>query len=121
MKVMIAGWIKNIFASILPDQIGQGAQTFEKKAKARLIDITDGESLVEEAQKREAQKRSAEFMSLLRKSGAQIENLRLAFSARRKVRKNLADFYDMPDIMDEVTEKLIEVAKEDKRIRKMFG
>ena len=104
-----------MFASILPEQIGQGAQSFEKKAKARLIDVTDGVSLTEEAQKR-----SSELLSLIRRSGSQIENLRLVFNLRRKVKKNLADFYDIPDIMDEVTEKLIEVAKEDRRVRKIF-
>lgn len=116
MKDVITGWIKNIFAAILPEQLGQGAQAFEKKVKPRLIDVTDGVSLTEEAQKK-----SLELLSMIRRSGSHIDNLRLAFDVRRRTKKSLADFYDMPEIMDEVTEKLIEVAKEDKRVRKIFG
>ena len=113
---MISGWIKNIFAAILPaEQLGQGAEAFEKKVKPRLTETPD-----EVLPTAEAQKQSSELMSLIQRSGAQIDHLRLAFDMRRKVKKNLADFYDMPDIMDEVTEKLIDAAKEDKRIRKIF-
>lgn len=116
MKGVITGWIKNIFAALLPEQLGQGAQAFEKKVKPRLIDVTDGVSLTEEAQKK-----SLELLSMIRRSGSHIDNLRLAFDVRRRTKKGLAAFYDIPEIMDEVTEKLIEVAKEDKRVRKMFG
>lgn len=112
---MITGWIKNIVAAILPAPLRQGAQAFEKKAKPRLIDIEDGPPLIEEAQKK-----SLELLSLLRRSGSEIDHLRLAFNIRRKAKKNLADVYDTPELMDEVTEKLIEVAKEDKRVRKIF-
>ena len=117
---MITGWIKNIFTAILPEQLGQGAQAFEKKAKARLSasnsENTDGGSVLEEAQKK-----SLELLSLLRRSGSEIDGLRLAFNLRRKTKKNLADGFDMPEIMDEVTEKLIEAAKEDRRLRKILG
>lgn len=113
---MIVGWIKNFIWSILPEQIGQGAQAFEKKAKARLIDVTDGVSLAEEARKR-----SSELMSIVRKGGGHLDQLRFWLSARRKVKGNLADAFDAPDIMDEITEKILEVAKEDPFYRKMFG
>ena len=116
MKGMIVGWFKNLFASVLPENIAQGAQTFEKKAKVKLIDVTDGVSLSEEARKR-----STELMSMIRRGGFQIDRLRLWLTARRKIRNNVADFYDIPDIMDEVTEKIIDAAQEDPRLRKMFG
>lgn len=106
---MIVGWIKNF--------IGQGAQAFEKKAKPRLIDVTDGVSMTEEA----ARRRSSELLSMVRRGGDQIDRLRFWLNARRRARNNLADFYDMPDVMDEVTEKIVEVAKEDPFYRKLFG
>jgi hypothetical protein len=113
---MIVGWFKNLFSSGRSEHIGQGAQTFEKKAKATLIDITDGVSLTEEARKR-----STELLSMIRRGGSRIDRLRLWLTGRRKIKNSVADFYDMPEIMDEVTEKILDAAQEDHRLRKMFG
>jgi hypothetical protein len=113
---MIVGWFKNLFASGRSESIGQGAQSFERKAKVQLIDVTDGVSLTEEARKR-----STELLSMIRRGGIQIDRLRLWLTARRKIKNSVADFYDIPDIMDEVTEKIIDAAQEDPRLRKMFG
>ena len=116
MVDVIARLIKNIITSILPEHIGQGAQAFEKKAKPRLIDVTDGVSMAEESRKR-----SNELLSVIRRGGVQIDRLRFWLNARRRTRGSLADFYDMPDIMDEVTEKIVEAAREDPFYRKLFG
>lgn len=117
---MIVGWFKNLFASDRSEHPGgslsQGANAFEKKAKAHLIDITDGVSITEEARKR-----STELMSMIRRGGIQIDRLRLWLTTRRKIKNNVADFYDMPEIMDEVTEKILDAAQEDPRLRKLFG
>ncbi len=112
------GWIKNVISAVLPNAIGQGAATFEKKAKAKLTDINgvaEGAPLVEEARRR-----SLEFMNLLRKSGGRMEKFRLRLSARRKVKKGIADVYDIPEIVDEVTEKIMETAQEDPYFRRLF-
>jgi secreted Zn-dependent insulinase-like peptidase len=116
MKDVIVGWFKNLFAFARPEEIGQGAQTFERKAKAKLIDVTDGVSLTEEARRR-----STELLSMIRRGGTQIDRLRLWLTARRKIKNSVADFYDIPDIMDEVTEKILDAAQKDSRLRKMFG
>jgi hypothetical protein len=113
---MIVGWFKNLFSPARPEEVGQGASAFEKKAKVNLIDITDGVSLTEEARKR-----STELLSMIRRGGIQIDRLRLWLTARRKVKNNIADFYDIPDIMDEVTEKILDAAQEDPRLRKLFS
>lgn len=117
---MIVGWFKNLFASERPEHasgsIAQGAQTFEKKAKAQLIDVTDGVSMTEEARKR-----STELLSMIRRGGIQIDRLRLWLTTRRKIKNSVADFYDMPEIMDEVTEKILDAAQEDPRVRKLFS
>lgn len=115
---MITGWVKNIIASILPTEsntVGQGAQAFEKKSKARLIDVTEGASLAEEARKQ-----SMELLSMIRKGGAQFDRLRLWINVRRKTRGALADFYDIPEVMEEVTEKIREVAEHDPFYRRLF-
>jgi hypothetical protein len=108
-------WVKNILSAIMPMSVGQGAETFEKKAKARLIDVTEGVSLAEEARKR-----SMELLSVIRRGGVSLDRLRLWLSIRRKTKKGLADFYDMPEIMDEVTEKILEAAEFDPFYKRMF-
>lgn len=108
-------WVKNILSAIMPMSVGQGAETFEKKAKAKLIDVTEGVSLTEEARKR-----SLDLLSTIRKGGDSLDRLRLWLSVRRKTKKGLADFYDMPEIMDEVTEKILEAAEFDPFYRRMF-
>jgi hypothetical protein len=113
---MIVGWFKNLFGVARPEEVGQGASAFERKAKVNLIDITDGVSLTEEARRR-----STELLSMIRRGGIQIDRLRLWLTARRKVKNNIADFYDIPDIMDEVTEKILDAAQEDPRLRKLFS
>ena len=118
---MITGWVKNIISSILPgevtppNEIGQGAQAFEKKAKAKLIDVTEGISLSEEARRR-----SLELLSMIRKGGATLDRFRLWVNIRRKTKRDLADFYDMPGIMEEVTEKILEAAEHDPFYKRLF-
>ncbi len=119
---MIVNWLQNILGAILPDapnapnRIGQGAQTFEKKSKAKLINVTEGASLSEEARKR-----SVELLSMVRKGGVPIDRLRFWLQARRKVRSNLADAYDTSEIREEITEKILEVAKEDPFYKRLFS
>ncbi len=117
---MITSWIRNFVSTFLPgggpESVGQGAQAFEKKARAKLIDITDGVYLAEEARKR-----SRELLTTIRRGGATFDRLKLWINVRRKVKKNVADFYDMPEILDEITEKIVETAREDPFYRKLFS
>src|SRR5689334_3782619 len=113
IEIMIVGWIKNMISSILPEdaaqkgqenKIGQGAKAFEEKAKDKLIDSMD-----ETAFSREAQQKSLNLMSIIQKGGVPLEKLPMKLNARRKVQKNIVDFYDM----DEITEKVIGRIEED--------
>lgn len=115
---MITGWVKNIISSVLPaapNPVGQGVQAFEKKAKAKLVDVTEGVSVTDEVRRR-----SLELLSMIRRGGVQLDRLRLWINVRRKMRENLADFYDIPEIMDEVTEKIREVAEHDPFYKRLF-
>ncbi len=113
-------WFKNIISAILPggpaETIGQGARTFEKKAKARLIDVTDGVHLADAARKK-----SGELVSLLLRGGERVDRFRLWMGARKKVKKNVMDAYDMPELLDEITEKIVEASKEDPFYRRLFS
>lgn len=112
-------WIKNIISSILPwtnsQTMGQGAQAFEEKAKAKLIGVTDGVYLSEEARKK-----SMEYYALARKTGTPLERPPLWSEVRKKVKKNVANFYDIEEVMDEITERIVEAAQHDPFYKKLF-
>ena len=110
------GWVKDILVSILPESVGQGAETFEKKTKPQLIDVSEGVSFVEEARRQ-----SVALMERMKKSGTKADKLRAWIKARRKVKENLADFYDIPGVMEEVTERMIEAAEFDPFYKKLFS
>lgn len=114
---MIIGWFKNFFSPSRSEAVQQGAHVFERKTKAKLIDLAEAAAMAEEAKR----KKSSELLTMVRKGGVQIDRFRLWLKARRKVKKNLAKFYDESDIADEVTERIVEAAMEDPRIRKLFG
>lgn len=117
---MITNWFKSIVSNLIPrtvESIGQGAQTFEKKAKAKLIDVTEGAFLTEEAIKK-----GLERLAVLRGEGSPLDRFRLWAGTRRKTKKELATFYgDAPEIFDEVTEKIREAASHDPFYRKLFS
>lgn len=106
-------WIKNVISSVLPASAGQGAEAFEEKARPKLFDVTDGYYLVEEAKKW--------GINFIRRSREDLGDLRMRFRTRRKVRKGLADSYDLPEIVDEVTEKLVNSARHDAHYKRMVG
>ena len=112
------GWIHNLIGAILPNSVGQGAQTFEKKARAKLIDVTDAASLNEEARRK-----SLELLSMTPKGSVKVDRFPFSSSTRirKKVKKNITPFYDTAEIMDEITERVVEAAKEDPFYKKLFG
>ena len=115
MTDMIVGWFKNFISAILPERIGQGAQAFESKSKAKLIDVTDGVYLTEEARKR-----SLELLTIVRKGSVHLNRFLLWLNVRRKAKGQVADFFDLPEIMEEVTEKIVEAADIDPFYKKLF-
>lgn len=99
-----------------PEPSGQGAQAFDRKSKVNLIDVTDGVNWLEEA----ARKQSLELSSLARKTGTPLERPPLWSNIRRKVKKNAGGFTDIDEVIDEVTEKIIEAAQSDPFYKKLF-
>lgn len=107
-------WFKGVLSTVLPSSIvGQGGEAFEKKAKPKLLDVTDGFYLVEEAKKL--------GVSFIRRSRLDFDDLKARLLTRRKARKHLAACYDLPEIVDEITEKIAEVSREDSYFKRMMG
>ncbi len=99
-----------------PEASAQGAQAFEKKAKVKLVDIAEGFLHIEEARKK-----NVALGEIVAKSGGKLDGLLFRINSRRKVKKNIADFYDMPEIVDEVTERIREAAEHDPFYKKLFS
>jgi len=94
---------------------GQGAQAFERKARAELIDVAEGSKLSEEARRK-----SSELLSKIQMSGAPSAPIPTWSQVRSKVKRGISDFYDFDDVVDEITEKLEEVAKVDPFYKRLF-
>ncbi len=110
----MVGWIRNVFT--VPKAgpvVDQGAEEINQKGKPRLFDLTDGYFLVEEAKKW--------GISLIRRSWDDFEEFRKKVTTRRKVRKSLTPAFDLSDIVDEVTEKLMDASHDDKRLKRLVG
>ncbi len=117
---MFNTWVKKITGTLPPitsQEAGrQGAQTFERRSKKReLIDLTEASSFAEEARKQ-----SIALMNRLRSSGGarptQVPSWR---QIKKGVRENLSEAYDFEDIVDEITEKLEDVADQDPFFKKL--
>jgi hypothetical protein len=116
---MISFWIKNMLSQG-PESLMQGAKAFERKMRSQLKGAV--EDVVDEIPSGEdIRRRSKEFMGVLLNSGNPIDRLRLWLATRRKVKKHVADFYDLPEITEEVTEKLLESSMEDPRLQKLLN
>lgn len=131
---MIANWVKNILSTLVPTEaIGQGAKTFEKKTQERLtraVEVDEEELtavLSEDAIKasikasEDVRRRGAAFLKAVSGGGSRVDRLRIWLTVRRKVRKGLSGAYEgSPEVMDEVTDRILEAAQFDPRIRKLF-
>ena len=119
---MITVWVKNMLLSLLPgnqaQEVGQGAQAFEKRAKARLGNEEEDEITSPDSE--ETRQKSIELLSKAPKEGSKVDRIRTWMNVRRGVRKELDECYKMPEIMEEVTEKLREAAANDTFYKKWF-
>lgn len=115
----MVGWVRNLISNFLPigrpESVGQGAGTFEKKARAKLIDLADGVALTEEARRNHLR-----LDSLKPKGQSPLQGLRMRRKIRKRVGDSLGDGYEIPEIMEEVTEKILEVTQHDPFYRRLF-
>lgn len=114
----MVNWFKEVIwpsrtERVSQEAIQQGEETTGKRTKPKLIDLTDGFYLVEAAKKWGAY--------FLRRNRDDFSDFRQHVKTHRKVRQHIADIYDIPDIVDEVTEKILAVSKEDERFKQLFS
>lgn len=115
---MIFRAIKNILL-LLPYITQQGAIDVEKKKKKekpRLVDVMEARFLSEEARKR-----NVALSSLVQNNERILAEDQLREGVHKKVSNLMAPYYQHPDIVDEVTEKLVDVAKHDPYYKRWFG
>ncbi len=113
---MIFRAIKNIF-SLLPHLTQQGAiEKEKKKEKPRLLDVMQARFLSEEARRR-----NVELSALIKNNGNIVADEALQEGVEKKVNALMAPHYQHPEIMDEVTEKLTDVARHDPYYRRWFS
>ena len=108
----ISTWIRGIVDSLIPATGGQKPVSREEKGETPLVDVTDGYFLVEEARKW--------GVSLVRKNMNDFRDFRDRIGIRRRVRRSLDEAYNVPEIVEEVTEKIYTDSREDHRLRKLF-
>ncbi|QQR80925.1 MAG: hypothetical protein IPJ69_01890 [Deltaproteobacteria bacterium] len=117
---MFNTWVKKITGAVpnvnSQESARQGAQTFERRSKKReLIDLTEASSFAEEARKQ-----SFALMNRLRSTGGarptQVPTWR---QIKKGVKENLSDAYGFEDLVDEITEKLEDVAEQDPFFKKL--
>lgn len=114
---MIFRAIKNILL-LLPHITQQGAIDVEKKKKKekpRMLDVMEAQYLSEEARRR-----NVALSSLIQNNGNIVSEDRLREGVQKKVNALMAPYYQHSEIVDEVTEKLVDVAKHDPYYRRWF-
>lgn len=109
-------WIKSIVSHVVPNSVSQGAKEADE-GKGLLIDVTEGAYLAEKAGEK-----GALLLGMIQKGGSEVAKLQMAYKARKKIKKNLLPAYEnVPDIVDEITERVVEAALADPYYKKLFG
>jgi len=106
---------------MLPQAQEQGGLADEKNKKAqqkrpKMLDVLEAKALSEEARKR-----NVELDSLIRQTGPVVIQSELRESVSKKVGALTAPNYQHSDVLDEVTEKLVDAANYDDGIKRWFG
>jgi hypothetical protein len=109
----MVNWFRTVFNPTGQGDFRREDPVIAKTDKARLLDLTDGFYLVEAARRWGAQ--------FVRRSRLDFKDFRREVRTHRKVRQNLIPSYDIPDIVDEVTEKIVDTSRHDSRISQLFS
>ncbi|MDO8461714.1 MAG: hypothetical protein Q7S98_02520 [Deltaproteobacteria bacterium] len=109
-------WIKSIVGHVMPNVISQGAKEADDD-KGFLIDVAEGAYLAEKAGEK-----GALLLGMIQKGGSEMAKLQMVYNVRKKVKKQISPAYEnVPDIVDEITERVVEAALADPHYKKLFG
>ncbi len=102
-------------------QVGQQAALEDEKVKKSngkplLLDVAEAKALSEEARRR-----NIELAALIRQTGPVAVYGDLQESVGKKVDALAAPPYQRPDILEEVTEKLVDAAHHDPMLKRWFS
>lgn len=121
---MIFRVIRHIL-DLLPQVTQQGADDWERKrarldsakqAKPRLLDLVEARALSEEARKQ-----NMRLSQVLKQRKPDMKRVGQRESVRHKVDALIAPYYKHPEIMDEITEKLVDAAEHDPFYKRWFA
>ena len=104
-------WIKNRITGLFPQGVSEGTAELQKKKET--------EDLAYLAEK--TQEKGALLLGMIEKGGAEMARRSLQERARKKVKKNLLAAYDIPEVVDQVTERLVDAALADPHYRGWFS
>ncbi|MBI1910277.1 MAG: hypothetical protein HYS22_08930 [Deltaproteobacteria bacterium] len=109
------GWFKNVVNHLLPGVISQGAGEIDERGKAPLIDVAEGTYLAEKAREK-----GAMLLGIIQRGGTEMARLQLAYKAKKQVRRHISPAFDTPEIVDEVTERIVDAALADPHYKTLF-
>lgn len=109
---MILKWIKSI-VSTPPQDLPAGGAAPIRKQKTRDEELVD---VAHEALRTEAE----ELSGLIRMGRPEAERRRLKNKIKSKVKQTIAKEFDEPEIVEEVTERILNAAEFDPHYREMF-
>ncbi len=117
--IMNTGWFKNVFSSVLlgnrHEAIGQGAKAFEKKTQVHLEDPEEI-SFFEEARRK-----SLQLLTFIPREGMEtLDRFWMKIGVKKKVKKNIAPFYDTSEIVEDITETLRQASEADPFFKRLF-
>ena len=113
---MIFRVIRHIL-DLLPQVTQQGADDRERKrAKPRLLDLVEARVLSEEARRQ-----NLRLSQVLKQRQPDVKRAGQRENVRHKVDALIAPYYKHPEIMDEITEKLVDAAEHDPFYKRWFA
>ncbi|MDO8644583.1 MAG: hypothetical protein Q7S00_06445 [bacterium] len=108
-------WIKNIFNSVLPQAIGEGTRELQKKEQKKIVD----EDLSYMAEK--AREKGALLSGMIKEGGAEMLRRQLKEQARQKVSRYMTPAFSDSEIIEEVTDRLVDAAMADPHYKAWFS
>ena len=107
-------WVRDIFGFTL-EATRQGVTYIEKKAKPKLIDVTEVAFLADKAREM-----NIAMKKLLHNHSLERQRAALKRKVRRRVKGSLLHTFDSEAVVDEVTERITDVAAYDPFYKKWF-
>lgn len=111
---MILRWIRSLVSTTEAQDVSQGVTAHVRKKKVKAEELVD---IAHEALRSDA----SDLDELLNVGGTQISERKLKDKIRLKVKKNISKEFDEPEIVEEVTERILNAVEFDPHYRELFS